>query len=116
METKEFSTAALASLTGHKLMTESFSDVHEAAEFVVGHSIWTHEFADKNNVQKIREAILEQHPDLAGFDDSDVTSKNVVQRRIDLIAEYGTTRTLMKGDEQRLKNPIQTLVEILDPT
>jgi hypothetical protein len=112
-ETKEFSTPVLASLTGHKLMAESFSEVHEAAEFVVGHPIWTHEFADKSNVKAIRSAVLEQHPDLSEFDDSNVTPDNVAQRRQELIDEYGETRVLTKGDKRRLKHPIQTLTEIV---
>lgn len=99
METREFSTPALASLTGHKLMSESFSEVHEAAEFVAGHPIWTHEFADKSNVENLRKIVLEQHPDLADFDDSDVTPENVVARRADLIEQFGATRILTKGDK-----------------
>lgn len=53
-ETKDFPTAVIASLSTGIMLCNSFSDIHQAAEFLMGHSIWTHHFADKELHQEIK--------------------------------------------------------------
>lgn len=42
-ETRDFPTAVIASLSSGVLLCE-FTDMHEAAEYLMGHPIWTHQF------------------------------------------------------------------------
>ena len=60
-ETRDFSTAVIASISTGILMCK-FDDMHEAAEFLMGHPIWTHHFADKTLCGEMRKMIAEQCP------------------------------------------------------
>lgn len=61
METREFPTAVIASLTTGVLLCE-FSKMHEAAEYVMGHPIWTHHFADEALNRAMRHKIMRPPP------------------------------------------------------
>ncbi len=61
IETRDFPTAVIASLSSGVLLCK-FSDMHEAAEFLMGHPIWTHHFASKDLWQEMQKTILEQCP------------------------------------------------------
>ena len=60
-ETRDFPTAVIASLSTGILLCE-FGKMHEAAEFLMGHPIWTHHFADKELCGEMRKMITEQCP------------------------------------------------------
>ena len=60
-ETKQIDPAALAGITTGILMTD-FSAVHEAAEQVMGHPVWTHQFPAL--AEQMRDAVLAQFPDM----------------------------------------------------
>lgn len=62
-ETRDFPTAVIASITTGTLLCE-FSEMHEAAEYLMGHPIWTHHFASKDLNAKMVAAVLEQCPGL----------------------------------------------------
>lgn len=62
MSTRDFPTAVIASLSSGVMLCEKFSDMHEAAEFLMGHPIWTHHFADKTLTGEMKRMILEQCP------------------------------------------------------
>jgi len=94
-ETREFPTAALASLTSGVLLCK-FGDMHEAAEFVMGHPIWTHHFASKQLNQDIQKTLLAQHPGLP-TDIEGVTAKNYLEHVAALEAKLGKTLIVMKG-------------------
>lgn len=110
-ETREFDSAALASLVGDRLMT-NFPDVHEAAEFIAGHPIWTHEFVDRDLMDEIRASIIAQHPRFGAYDNSDVTRDNVGQRVAELRAKYGDTLSVKRGNRVRARGPIESAAEI----
>lgn len=64
-ETKDFPTAIMASITtGVLLVDGGFSQMHEAAEWLMGHPIWTHHFASKELCGEMRRTALEQCPGL----------------------------------------------------
>lgn len=109
-ETREFPTAVLLSLVTGKLLCD-FGYMHEAAEFVVGHPVWTHEFADRNLCDHIRDTITEQHPDLA-VDASPVTKDNYKEWLAGQIERLGATRTMCIGSEVRHIDPVETLLEL----
>jgi hypothetical protein len=60
-ETRDFPTAVTASLSTGILLYK-FGDMHEAAEYLMGHPIWTHHFADKMLTSEMKRAIAEQCP------------------------------------------------------
>lgn len=61
METKSFKTTAVIGLTSGILYGD-FGELHELAEWVAGHPIWTHEFADQKLHDRLREKVFGQHP------------------------------------------------------
>lgn len=114
METKAFSTPILASITTGVLLEEPFSKMHEAAEFLMGHSIWTHEFANKALWGLMRAKLLEQHPGL-DVDADDVTADNYEDFAAKLKADLGDTLEISKGEERRAADPLTTAQNMLGP-
>lgn len=60
-ETREFPTAVIASISTGVLLCD-FGKMHEAAEYLMGHPIWTHHFADKQLCAEMQRVIAEQCP------------------------------------------------------
>lgn len=106
---KTFSTAAVLTLIEGALYCD-FGEVHELAEFVAGHSIWTHEFADKALIARIKEAIFSQHPALREF------SKHIGETWQQALARaeerWGKEIEIVKGDAERTENPLESLERI----
>jgi len=94
-ETREFPTAAIASLSTGTLLCK-FSDIHEAAEYLMGHPIWTHQFADKQLFADMRAMIIEQCPGMPARD-GQITPENWREKLAELVAELGPTQTIRKG-------------------
>lgn len=101
-ETREFSTEAIASLSSGMLMCR-FSDMHDAAEYLMGHSIWTHHFADKALWQSMRDKILAQHPTMPI---DGITKENWEAKRDALLTDFGPTVTITKGDGRTAMSPL----------
>lgn len=114
MEKKAFSTTVLASLTTGVMLGPPFSEVHAAAEFVMGHPIWTHEFAYKALWELMRAKVLEQHPGL-DVDASEVNRDNYKEFGAKLVADLGETLEITQGDEVRGADPITTARNMLGP-
>jgi len=97
-ETRDFPIAVIASLsTGVMLCDGGFSKVHEAAEFLMGHPIWTHHFASKELWADMRRTLLAQCPGLP-TDKTEITKDNYRQKLGEIEAEIGPTVTIRKGD------------------
>ena len=93
-ETREFPTAVLASITTGKMLC-SFGDMQEAAEFVMGHPIWTHHFADRGLVDDMKRTVLAQCPSLPS--EIDVTPGNWQAKLSELEASVGKSFRVNKG-------------------
>lgn len=95
-ETREFPTAVIASISSGVLLCD-FGKMHEAAEYLMGHSIWTHHFANKELWKDMQRTILAQCPgmptDLPG-----VTKDNYKDKLSELEAALGMAQTIRKGD------------------
>ena len=113
METKAFSTAALASLTSGLLLCK-FGEMHEAAEYLMGHPIWSHEFASKPLWELMKAKLLEQHPGLP-CDADGVNGDNWQEFLAAACASLGETLTITKGEEVRAADPITTARAMLGP-
>jgi hypothetical protein len=94
-DTREFPTRVIASLSSGVLLCD-FSAMHEAAEYLMGHPIWTHHFADKDLWQEIQRTIAEQCPGMP-LDLSVVTKDNFEHIAQKLECEIGKTVTIRKG-------------------
>lgn len=112
METRAFSTPVLASITTGRLLEAPFSKVHEAAEFIIGHPIWTHEFGSAPFVDRLKAKVLLQHPEL-DVDASEVTADNYQEFADRLKAELGDTLEVVQGSGDRKADPITTLREMV---
>ena len=94
-ETREFPTRVIASLSSGVLLCD-FSKMHEAAEYLMGHPIWTHQFADKDLWREMQQAIAQQCPGMP-MDLSVVTKDNFEHIAQKLEEEIGITVTIRKG-------------------
>lgn len=94
-ETREFPTAVVASLSTGVLLCE-FGKMHEAAEYLMGHPIWTHHFADKMLTEEMKWTIAEQCPGMP-TDIEDVTKENYLEKLAEIEAAIGKTVRIRKG-------------------
>jgi hypothetical protein len=94
-ETRDFPTAVIASLSTGVLLCK-FDDMQEAAEYLMGHPIWTHHFADKTLTGEMKRAITEQCPGMP-TEIEGVTKDNYLQKVAELEAEIGKTVRIRKG-------------------
>lgn len=94
-ETRDFPTAVIASLSSGVMLCK-FSELHEAAEFLMGHPIWTHHFASKELWKEMQQTIAAQCPgmptELPG-----VNGDNWLAAKAKLEQELGATVTIRKG-------------------
>jgi hypothetical protein len=104
METREFPTAVMASISTGILLCK-FADMHEAAEYLMGHPIWTHHFADKALSQKMKAAVVEQCPGMPTALDG-VTAENYKEKVATIEAEIGVTLTIRKGAGETAMHPL----------
>lgn len=94
-ETREFPTAVIASLSSGVLLCE-FGKMHEAAEFLMGHPIWTHHFGDKTLWKEMQRTILEQCPGMP-TEVEGVTKENYLAKLAEIEAGVGKVVMIRKG-------------------
>lgn len=94
-ETREFPTEVIASISTGVLLCE-FGEMHKAAEYLMGHPIWTHHLIDKDLRRDMLRAIAAQCPgmptEIAG-----VTPDNFREKIAALHAELGPVQTIREG-------------------
>jgi hypothetical protein len=95
-ETRDFPTAVIASLSCGMLLCK-FSDMHEAAEYLMGHSIWTHHFANKTLWSEMQKTIAAQCPGMPMSEPEGVGKDNYLDYITKLESEFGKTVTIHKG-------------------
>lgn len=106
---RAFPALVLASITtGVSLQEGGLSPVHEAAEHILGHPVWTHEFADQAVWTKLRDAIREHHPGLpfGNPDDWKLT-------RDEVLARFPDPLTMPLGAFARAEDPIASVERIM---
>jgi hypothetical protein len=95
-ETRDFPTAVITSLSSGTLLC-NFSDMHEAAEYLMGHPIWTHQFASKELWDEMRRTIAEQCPGMPMGEIEGLTPDNYRDHVARLERELGPTVRIRKG-------------------
>lgn len=92
-ETRDFPTPVVASVVSG-IVLAPFTYIHECAEFVLGHPVWTHQFPAL--FADMRKAVLAQHPGLP-TEIPDVTRDNWEQHARRLMQQFGPYLRLEKG-------------------
>jgi hypothetical protein len=108
-ETRDFPTAVIASLSTGILLCK-FSEMHEAAEYLLGHPVWTHHFASKDLSQKMQRAITEQHPSMP-TELPDVNKDNYLAKVAEIEAEIGKVVKIRKGNGATALHPLDGIPE-----
>jgi len=108
-ETRDFPTSVIASLSSGVLLCE-FSKMHEAAEYLMGHSIWTHHFASKDLWKAMRGKILEQCPGMP-TDVTGVTKENYAEKLSEIEKELGVSVMIRKGNGETAMSPLEGIPE-----
>jgi hypothetical protein len=111
MQTKKFPTEVVVSITSGVLLCD-FDKLHEAVEWLVGHQVWTHELASGGLNDKMKQMLLEQHPQLSTMDIQGMSSEEVPDCVDKLRRHFGSELEIKKGEEQRTQEPIETLKEM----
>lgn len=94
--------------TGTALMEGAMSPIHEAAEHILGHPVWTHEFAEKAVWTRLREAIRAHHPSLPFG-----TPENWQHTRDEVLARFPDPLVMPRGQDQRAEDPIASATCIM---
>ena len=105
---KSFRLSAILGLTTGKLLGK-FSEMHELAEWVAGHPVWTHEFADKELNERLRQAILSEYPALAEASADNVTPDNYQKFVNEQIERFGGWLKITQGQSKRTEGPVESL-------
>lgn len=107
MTTRTFSTAAVLSLTTGRLLC-NFGDMHELAEWVAGHPIWTHEFADPALWTRLKLSVLADYPQLADVDASGVNKTNHAEFTAAAVERFGQQLAITAGTSKRTESPLDS--------
>lgn len=102
-------------LTTGRAFGDSFDEVHEAAEFVLGHPIWTHEFAERNLWDRLADACLRQYPTLPRRGDPSmdgIEGDGWSEYIHDQEKVFGTSLTLESMGGEREESPFESLARI----
>lgn len=108
-EVRDFPTDVVLTLaTGDLVAGGGFDPVHEAAEFVLGHPIWMHEFAERELWQRLADCVASQHPDFKDVDTSGLSKETWREWVAAQIGRVGATVTLRRGNAKRTESPIES--------
>lgn len=95
IETRDFPVAVIASISSGVLLCK-FDEMHQAAEYLMGHPIWTHHFASKDLWKEMQKTILEQCPGMP-TDAPNITKDNWPEFKEKLESDLGDVVRIRKG-------------------
>jgi len=104
---KNFPIEVAVSVRTGIMCCDEFSKVHECIEWVAGHPVWTHEMGRGSFMEKIKELVKEQSDNnFVG-----VTKENALEWAQ---KHKGEVVNICKGYNEREKDPLTTLEEMID--
>ena len=103
---RSFPIEVLVSLTTGKMLCEKFSDIHGAADFISGCTLFTHHFAIKELWHSLRDQIFEHHPDLKDINVDHVNNVNYLEFAEELRDKFGAHREMPEGDGKAQPHPL----------
>lgn len=95
IETRDFPVAVIASISTGVLLCK-FSDMHEAAEYLMGHPIWTHQFGSRDFCKEMQRTIVGQCPGMP-LDAPGINENNWPAFKAKLEADLGQVVKIRKG-------------------
>lgn len=95
IDTREFPTAVIASLSTGILLC-NFSEMHEAAEYLMGHPIWTHHFGSKALWKEMQRTIAGQCPGMP-TEIEGANKDNYLEKLSEIELAIGKTVRIRKG-------------------
>lgn len=98
IDTREFPSCAVASLSTGVLLVEPFSVMAELAEYILGRPIWTHQYPAL--ADDLRDAVLRQFPDMP-TDASGVDRSNWRAFAADIEGTFGPTLQVRSGRQEQ---------------
>ena len=121
MTTKTFPIADVLGITTGMSLA-SFDGLHELAEHLLGHAVWTHEFSEKALWDRMREAMFAQHPQLRDAPvcvisdgarvDEALWRPELAAYLADMAARYGATLDVVEGKQARTESPFESAARI----
>lgn len=110
---KHIKTTALLGLASGICTSGGFGQIHEAAELVAGHPIWTHEFADLALVDRLAARALEIVPGLAPWCER-IKAEPGRWKEIEdaCVAAIGEGFDIHEGAAERTESPLESLHRI----
>ena len=81
--------------------------VHEAAEWLLGHPVWTHEFIIPEIKQALIDEVLRQFPDMPTEKPEDWATC-----RLSLHSAYGDTVAVERGNRERTVDPVTSAIDL----
>lgn len=111
MTTKMIPTMALLSLTSGKMLCP-FGDMAEAAEWVAGHPIWSHEFGSRQLADSLRDKVLAVHP-MLNIDVSHINPENVAAEVALLESRFPPTLAMPQGSDERTESPMESAARVV---
>lgn len=114
MTTKTLRTLDVASAITGIVLAEgiSFSRIHEASEALLGHPVWTHEFADEDIRSRITAAGLALFPEMPT---REAARTDFVKAAQQALAAYGETIDVPIVKSERSESPIDSLARVMSP-
>jgi hypothetical protein len=106
---KMLSTLAVGTLTTGVSLVERFAGVGEAAEWIMGRPVWTHELPGAR--PEIVRLILDQHPDMPTEVDPGDDGWRLTRQ--DLLDRYGEQIEVAEGASERTEDPLTSLVRMV---
>lgn len=113
-DTRDFPTAVIASLSSGINLC-SFNEMHNAAEYLMGHPIWTHHFASKDLWQDMQRTVLAQCPGMPTKLPG-ITKGNYQECIADLELKFGKTTKIRKGSGLTAMLPTDGIPDIFKDT
>jgi hypothetical protein len=95
IETRDFPVAVIASISSGVLLCK-FSEMHEAAEYLMGHPIWTHHFGSKDLWKEMQKTILQQCPGMP-TEAAGINGSNWLDFKTKLEGDLGEIVKIRKG-------------------
>jgi hypothetical protein len=112
MEKRFSATAVIGLYTGYLL--SSFSEMHEAAEQLMGHPIFTHEFADRSLVNNMKKKLLSLFPEIIEAEElvAGCNERNYEEKALAITEHWPNGFILRRGGETRKEDPISSAERI----
>lgn len=110
-EARDFPTAVIASISSGVLLCK-FSELQEAAEYLMGHPIWTHHFGSKDLWKQMQRTVLAQCPAMP-IDAPGVTKENWPEFKAKLESELGEIVRIRKGGGATAMSPLDGIPDHL---